>query len=83
MATWRAFYGTWSDPEWLTFVDERGLTWEQARQRLLSELAKWREDDCDYCRAHAAGIESELRVLAPDTPWEDEVEGDDLVLISD
>lgn len=84
--TWRVFVGQWNDgaPEW-AHLDERGLTWEQARDRLIPELEAIRkdmQDVCDACAGRAAAGIERLRSGPPDTELpECEVDGEDYLLL--
>jgi hypothetical protein len=85
--TWQAFVGDWNDGDshlrdW-EHMNYAGLSWDEARQELIAVLEKFDDDYCPRCRLDAGEAVDELLTLAPDTPWDGNVDGDSYVLAED
>jgi hypothetical protein len=83
--TWRAFIGEWPGDH-RTEADERGLTWERARDVLAgfageALLLEGGADGCDVCAGNARQCIDELRVLPEGTEWSGDIDWDELRLI--
>lgn len=80
-ALWRAFIG---EPDYRTLLDVSGLSWEEARRRLLAELAEDYPDSgpvvCGHCEAAARAAREGLRDLPPGTPGQWDVDRDTYAL---
>jgi hypothetical protein len=82
VTTWRAYIG--HDPH-SPKLDATGLTWEQARQKLLDHARGVYADNsgpdgCTYCRGYAEDAIIALAAVRPDTEWTGDLEIDDLRL---
>lgn len=78
-----AFVGSWDDgkPDWTCFRVE-GLSWENARQKILEALSGFDNDHCEYCREDAQKEKERLTGMEPG-PFNGEVDGDDYLIIEE
>lgn len=84
MSLYRAFVGLWDedgDHEWTKF-DEAGLTWLEARDRLMQQLSTALDDDEPW-RSEAAAVIKLLENAPHDQPFESSFEGEDYLIKPD
>lgn len=94
MTLWRAFVGDYderdsTDPySYRSSLDVSGLSWEEARGRLIKRLAEDYPEEshdqliqvCGHCAAASAEAREGLRDLKPETPGMWDVDRDEYAL---
>ena len=80
---YRVFIGMWDDgePDY-THLDQRALSWDEAKQLLADRLRRWETDTCEDCKKHAAEELARL-LLAEPGRFDADVEGDDYLILED
>ena len=79
--SYRVFIGMWDDgdPDW-THLDQRNLSWDQAKELLAGRLQSWESDTCEDCKKQAAEELARLRLASPGR-FDANVEGDDYLIL--
>jgi hypothetical protein len=83
MSDVRVFVGDYNDdPDWV-HLDQR-MPWADAHALMVEKYEQWTNDkSCPYCASYAVSRIPVLRALTPGTGWDDNIEGDDYMIVVD
>lgn len=78
----RVFIGDWNDeegPDWVHF--DQVMTWADAHKLMVDKYERWTRDTCPSCAEYAASQLPTLLAVVPGDEWEDNIEGDDYLIM--